>query len=307
MSARRPADPSTEFTTGSLFALAAYGAWGFSPLFWRLLGDFAPLEQLGWRVTFAMAIFLTFLGLQGRFGQLRAALGDRRMLRAFSVSALLIGTNWFLYVYSVDRERVLEASLGYFINPLLNVVLGMLFLGERLRRWQWVAVALAAVGVAIMTLGAGTFPWIALALAGSFGLYGLVRKVAPAGPLLGSNVETLLLLPLSLGVVIWMLARGESSAPGSDAGTWALLAATGAITAVPLLCFSAAARRLPLSTLGFFQYIAPTGQFLLAVMVFREPFSRNTLVAFLCIWAALVVFTLEGQLARRRRRAEAAR
>ncbi|MCH9652166.1 MAG: EamA family transporter RarD [Deltaproteobacteria bacterium] len=288
-------------TAGVLYALAAYGTWGFAPLFWKLLTTIPSGELLAYRIVAAMVVFLLLLVWRGRFRELQRGYRDLRTLRFFVLAALLIGFNWYLYVYAVATGNILQGSLGYFMNPLFNVVLGMVFLGERLRPWQWVAVALAAAGVMQLAIRSETFPWIAIALMVSFGFYGLVRKVSPVDALVGSNLETSLLVPLAAGFLVWLGFRGEAYFLQASPGRLLLLVATGLMTALPLLWFSNAARRLPLTTLGFFQYLAPTLQFLIAVGVYGEPFSSLQLRCFGCIWVALVIFSLEARRHRRRR------
>lgn len=292
---------------GSIYALLAYGAWGFSPVFWKQVAGVPALETLGHRVVWALIVFYLLLRWRGRAGELVVAARQPRVQRTFLLAAALIAFNWGLYVYAVYSAHIVEASLGYFINPLLNVALGMLFLGERLRPAQWLAVALAALGVVQLALGIGSLPWIALGLAGSFGLYGLVRKTAPVDALLGSNLETAILLPPALAYLGWLALRGESAATSADGRTLAFLVASGLMTALPLLWFSNAARRLPLKTLGFFQYLAPSVQLLLGVLVYGEPFTAVELRAFGCIWVALAIFTVESHVARRRDRRAARR
>ncbi|MEM9293010.1 MAG: EamA family transporter RarD [Acidobacteriota bacterium] len=289
----------SESARGALYALAAYGAWGLSPLFWKQFGDVPPEELLAHRVVWAMVVFYLLLRAAGRGKQFFSAWRDRATVLAMLASSALIGCNWFLYIWSVTHEHIVEASLGYFINPLVNVVLGTIFLKERLRPLQWVAVLLAASGVLLLTVSVGRIPWIALTLAGSFGIYGLVRKTAPVDALLGSNLETSLLAPLGAGWLIWMTSSGQIQSGGS-VGQWGWLLGTGLMTALPLLWFSNAARRLPLSILGFFQYIAPTGQLLLGVLLYNEPFSAVELRSFVMIWSALALLTIETWMHSRR-------
>lgn len=282
-----------ETVAGVWYGLAAYGWWAIAPIFWKLLEHVPPLVTLLHRVVWGGLCFALLLGLSGRLRELRGVL-DGATLRVFAASAALLATNWFLFVFAVVEDRVLEASLGYFINPLFNVVLGMIFLGERPRRLQWIAVMLAALGVLLMTWSAGALPWISLCLAGSFGVYGLVRKTAPAGPLVGSTLETMLMLGPALAILAVTSARRGGLDPiPADLRDLLLLVASGAVTALPLLWFSCAARRLQLTTLGFLQYIAPTGQFVLAVAAFGEPFAPLELLAFLLIWIALAIFSVD--------------
>lgn len=281
-----------------MYALLAYGAWGLSPIFWKELTHLPVELVLAQRVIWAALVFYVLLRWTGGAKGLGRAMVSRSALVLFATAVLLV-TNWFIYLLAVNTDRILDASLGYFINPLLNVVLGMLVLGERLRAGQWIAVALAFAGVLRLATAADRFPWIALALAGSFGLYGLLRKTAPQNALLGSNIETGFMIPFALTFLLLPNA-GAQAMRGLEPLDWALLVGTGLQTALPLLWFSSAARLLPLSTLGFFQYIAPSLQFLLAVFWFGEPFDSVKLQSFGLIWAALAVFSLEADRNRRR-------
>jgi chloramphenicol-sensitive protein RarD len=295
---------------GFAYAMAAYLSWGAIPAYFKLLTHVPPLVILSHRIVWSVAFLSMVLTAQGKWNEVRAALRARRTMLALLCSTALIATNWFVFIWAVTNGRLLQASLGYFINPLVNVLLGVLVLRERLRIGQVVSLLLAAAGVGVLTVTTGGVPWIALTLATSFGLYGLIRKVTPVAPLAGLSVETALLFVPSL-----LVATGVLTAPGNPAvratsfagGTYALLAVAGVITALPLLWFSAAARRLRLSTMGFIQYVAPTSQFLLAVLVYREPFTSHQLSSFALIWAALAAYTVESILnARRDRTAEGA-
>ncbi|REJ83436.1 MAG: EamA family transporter RarD [Acidobacteria bacterium] len=298
---------------GWLCGIAAYLIWGFAPLYWRLVRDLPAVTLLALRVLFAaamLALLLFWLRRRQDAGgspqrlRLRRHL-NRRTLAFFLVAALLIGTNWFVFLWAVLTDRVVEAALGYFVNPLVNVALGTLVLGERLRPLQWTAIVLAAIGVGIFAWTTGGLPWISLVLAGSFGLYGLVRKTAPAGALEGSALEMLFLVPLAVAGLALVGPDDLAVLAALDVGGWLLLSVSGLITVSPLLLFTRAARILPLSSIGFLQYLAPTCQFLLAVLLFAEPFDRGRLVAFLWIWTALALFTLDLRSAARasRRRA----
>jgi chloramphenicol-sensitive protein RarD len=232
---------------------------------------------------------------------------SRQTAWALLLSSILIAGNWFIYIYGISTHQVLQTSLGYFINPLVNVLLGMIFFRERLRLGQWIAVALATAGVIYLALGSDQFPWIAVALGFTFAFYGLVRKLVRVDSLMGLSVETLFLLPLAFGAQVYWALEGQA-AFGSY--TWTLdvlLILSGIVTAIPLLFFGAAARRLPMSTLGFLQYLAPTLQFILAITFFGEPFESTKLISFLCIWIALVIYSVDSGLAFRARRKEAAR
>jgi chloramphenicol-sensitive protein RarD len=245
-------------------------------------------------VAWALLFLLLLLKRQGRLRELHETLRPGRTLAMLAASTALLAVNWLIYIWAVVGGRVLEASLGYFINPLVNVLLGVLVLKENLERPVAAAVALAGAGVLWLTLGVGHPPWISLALAASFGSYGLLRKLCPVGAVVGLAVETLLLFPLALAYLAWAEGRGELVFLRDDRGLDTLLVLAGPLTAVPLLLFAAAARRLPLSTLGFLQYLSPTVQFLLAVFVFGEPLGEGRLLAFVCIWAGLVLFAFHS-------------
>ena len=286
---------------GLWFAFAAYGLWGVLPLFWRLLRHVPAGEQLLHRVVWAGVVMAALLLARGRLGELRPVFADPRRRRRLALSAVVLAINWFTFLYAIETNRVLHASLGYYLNPIVSVVLGMLVLGERLRRLQWAAVFAAAAGVIVLLWRAGEFPWIGLVLAAAFGSYGLLRKTIEVDPLPGSTVEAgLLAIPCVL-TILWLELEGASHFAGPDLSTTALLLASGPLTAVPLLLFTTAARRLPLFALGFMQYITPTSHFLLAVFVFGEVFTPAHAVAFVAIWGGVALFALDLVLQRRRR------
>jgi chloramphenicol-sensitive protein RarD len=275
-----------------LFAVAAYGLWGFAPVYWKLLRAAPASELLAQRVLWSLVVGALLIAITRRWRELAGALRSRRQLLPIVASSLLIGLNWLIFIEAVNSGRVLATSLGYFLNPLVNVLLGVVFLGERLTRGQVVAVALGAAGVTVWAVDLGEAPWIALTLAASFGLYGLVRKVASVAPLVGFTLETLLLTPPALAYLAYLGSQDAMVLPQESLGVQALVVGAGVITAGPLICFTSAAQRLPLSTLGFFQYLAPSISFLLAVWLYDEPFGRTRAVAFGCVWAALAVFSL---------------
>jgi chloramphenicol-sensitive protein RarD len=275
-------------------------------MYFKLLVHVPALSVLAHRIAWS-AIFLAIVTtLHGATREIREPLRRRDVLWALSASTLLIALNWFTFIYAIEKGALLQASLGYFINPLVSVLLGIIFLGERLRPWQLVGLALAAVGVAVLTVSQGTIPWIALTLALSFGFYGLLRKTMHIGALAGLTVETWLLFLPSLAVIVAFWLRDPAGVAALGVRTHVLLALAGVVTAVPLLMFAAAARRLRLATMGFMQYIAPTCQFLLAVFAYDEPFTRVHLVTFSLIWAALVAYSSESYLDYRRRSSPAA-
>lgn len=283
-----------ETRRGILHGALAYGLWGVVPAFWKLLAAISPLELLGHRILWGLGTLLALSAATGRLGSTRQALRDRRVLYAMAGSSILLSINWGTFVYAVSAGRLLEASLGYFINPLVSVALGVAVLGERLRPAQKLAIALAAIGVTALALHRGHPPYLALVLAFSFGLYGLLRKTARVETLAGTTIETALLAPLALLGLGALGLRGEGALGHVSPELHLLLVATGVITTVPLLLFTSAARRLPLSTVGFLQYLAPTGQFLLAVLAYHEPFSTAALASFAIIWAALAVFSYDA-------------
>lgn len=282
---------------GLLLALGAYAIWGVLPLYFRWLGDNVPaLEVLAHRVVWSLLLLVIAVTALRRWTVIRAALAPRT-LGMLAVSALLIATNWLVYIWAVNSHQTLAASLGYFINPLVNVALGVAVLGERLRRWQGVAIGIAGIGVAAMALGAAETLWISLTLAVSFGVYGLVRKVVAIDSLGGLLVETALLTPPSLG---YLLIAGKSF--GHSAGMDIKLVMLGAVTAAPLLMFAAAARRLPYSSMALLQYVAPTLQFLVAVLVFGEKLWALHVLVFALIWLGCAIFAWDSFRAARNAR-----
>ena len=270
------------------------------PVYFKALQAVPPLEMMAHRIAWSLGFVALVLAARHRWAWLGPALADRRLLLGCAASAGLIALNWFLYIWAVVNARVVEASLGYFINPLVNVLLGAVVLKETLRRGQWLAVAVAGAGVTWLTWLAGALPWIALALAGTFGLYGLLRKTAPLGALEGLAMETLLLGPLAIAGLAWLAWQGQSAFVAAPGWTQALVVASGPITAIPLLLFAAGARRIPLSLLGILQYIGPTLQLLVGVWLFGEPFEAARLAGFALIWAALALYSAEGWWQQRR-------
>jgi chloramphenicol-sensitive protein RarD len=283
--------------TGFLYAALAFTVWGLFPLYLHLIRQVPAFEVVLHRSTWALLFVLLLLGSQKRWQWLAQTRRQPKLLALFAFSALLLSANWLVYVYAVQTGNVVQASLGYFINPLVSVLLGVVVLRERLRTVQWVAVALAAGGVLWLTVQAGTLPWLALALAVSFGVYGLVRKTAPLGALEGLTLENMLLAPLVLPILAWWTWRhgGALGAAGhGDLTTLGWLLLGGPLTALPLLWFAAAARRLPLAMLGMAQYLSPSIQLLLAIWVFNEPFDMQRLVGFVFIWSALLLISADA-------------
>lgn len=284
---------------GLLYALAAFTVWGLFPLYFRQLSALAPVEVVLHRSAWSLATVLGLMIWLRPRSALRELFSDRRRVGWFLLSAWLLAFNWLIYVMAVQWGRLVEASLGFFINPLINVLLGVLVLRERLRALQWLAVALAAVGVAWLAWQGGKPPWIALGLSLSFAAYGLIRKTASLGALEGLALESLLLAPVVLPLLAWLAFSPGGAFVQGDASLigWVLLA--GPLTAVPLLLFAAGARRLPLTTLGLVQYLSPTLTLLLGVWAFGEDFDRTRQIGFALIWAALAIYTFEALRARR--------
>lgn len=283
--------------SGLFAGLAAYGLWGLLPLFLKALSHLAAEDVLSARVLSSVVFCVVLLLATGRWGATLAALRQPRMAGMLAISTVFIGSNWLIYIIAMNTDHVVEASLGYFINPLLNVVLGVFFLHEKLTRLGWVAIALAVVGVALMTIENGAIPWIALGLAFSFAAYGLVRKHVVINPLSGFAIEALLLL---LPATIWVIGWGHIDLK-ADAMTTALLALTGPVTGIPLMLFAYAARRMPLSVLGLLQYVAPTVVFILGVFLYREPVNTMQICAFAIIWAGLALYVVDSIRQSRRR------
>jgi chloramphenicol-sensitive protein RarD len=285
--------PRSPQTSGLLYALSAYLAWGLSPIYFKALRPSGPLEILSWRVVASVVLLGVMTVVMGRGEEVARTLSDRRRALTFVATTLLISCNWLLYIWSVNSGHLLEASMGYFMNPLVTILLGVVFLKEGLDRRQTFAVGLAAVGVAWLVATHGRVPWISLALAISFALYALLRKQARIDAVAGLLVETSFLAPLAVGWLAWLWWRGEAHF-GTSTGMSLLLLSAGAVTALPLVWFTLGVHRLRLSTIGLLQYMAPTLQFALAVLVYREPFGPAHAVTFAFIWAGLAVYTADA-------------
>jgi chloramphenicol-sensitive protein RarD len=279
---------------GLMAAIAAFTIWGVLPLYLKPLGALPALEIMAHRIVWSCVLVFAWLGMRGEIGAVRTALANPGTRYRLMASALLISVNWLIYVWSIGNGHVIDASLGYFINPLLNVVLGVLILGERLNAAQRIAVGMAAVGVLYLGVVAGRPPWIALILAASFGAYGLIRKLVKVESVPGLATETLLLLPFSFGFLVWMELQGTAAFGHAPTHINALLLGSGLVTALPLALFAYGARLIPLSTVGLVQYIGPSLQFLLGVVVFKEAFSFERAIGFAFIWTALVVYAGDG-------------
>ncbi len=295
MNARAPAlPPSQEYARGLTAASTAFFVWGLLPLYLKALQAVPVLQVTAHRMTWGCLFAFAWLAVRGELDLMRAALADPKMRLRLLASATLISTNWLLYVWSIINDHAVEASLGYFINPLLNVLMGVLVLSERLNRAQWSAVGIAAASVLYMTWSAGHPPWIALVLALSFCLYGLLRKMVSVEALPGFATETLMLLPIGMGYLLWCEVTGVGTLGHAGLGTNMLLALGGPITALPLVLFAYGARRIPYSTVGLLQYIGPSIQLMLAVFVFHEPFERTRAVGFGLIWLAIAIYLGDG-------------
>ena len=288
------ANPSTDTAlararAGLLYGLAAYGLWGILPIYFKWLKAVPAADIVAHRIVWSLVVLLLLATAGKAWKQVRFAVTDGRTRAILLLTAVLIGTNWLLYVYAINSGHILAGSLGYYLNPLANILLGRFILKERLSKLQWTAVAIAAAGIAVLAAGALGTLWISLTLCFTFATYGLLRKVVAVESLAGLTVETMLLFPIALG---WLLMGGAEGRPlmGSGGTETALLVAAGIVSTVPLLCFTAAARRLAYSTVGMLQFIAPTLQFLLAVAVYDEPFTTAHAVAFGAIWTALALY-----------------
>jgi chloramphenicol-sensitive protein RarD len=287
-------------TEGVLAATGAFVLWGLLPVYWKALAAFGPVEIIAHRIVWSLALTAALVSMRGSWSGIGRVLRSRRDAPRLAASAALLSANWLLYVWGVNTGRVLETSLGYYVTPLANVALGTLFLGERLRRLQVAALLLAAAGVLNQIAAHGRFPWIALGLAGTFSLYGLLRKTATLDSLPGLAAETALLTVPAAAYLAALAAGGGGAVGHAGLAGHLLLAGTGVVTAVPLLLFAHGARRVRLTTVGILQYLAPTGTFLLGVLLYREPFDRTRLVTFVLIWAAVAIYAADA-LARARR------
>jgi chloramphenicol-sensitive protein RarD len=291
---------------GIWFAIGAYLTWGVFPVYWKWLHSVPSLQLLAHRIGWSFVLLLGVLLVGRKWGEFRAVAFPWRVLRIYILAAVLIGINWLTYIWGVNNNYIIETSLGYFINPLLSVLMGVFFLRERLRPLQWLPIVLAAVGVTYLTISYGRLPWIALTLAFSFAIYGLVKKTAPLGALYGLSLETGLLFLPAVGWLLFSEFSGQGAFLHTSLTVDLLLIGAGVVTTVPLLLFASAAQRIPLSMIGVLQYIAPTMQFLLGLLVYKEPFDQARLIGFGIVWVALLIFWLEGALAARRRRLHAA-
>lgn len=292
---------SDQSKQGMLLALAAYGMWGVAPLYFKFLTELPAAEIMMHRVVWSVLVLALIIVATRAGSKLVVAFRHSRVRNLLLLTSLLLSCNWLLFIWAINNDHLLDASLGYYINPLLNVFLGRLFLGEKLRPVQQIAVGCAVLGVGFMVLAHGSLPWIALVLAVSFGTYGLIRKQVQADAVTGLMAESCFMLPVALGYWIWF-ATPASNMFSNDWGFNLLLMASGVFTTLPLLCFNAAAKRIKYSTLGFFQYIAPTMMFAMAVWLFGEPLEQSRLIMFACVWLGLAIFTWDSLRAYRQER-----
>ncbi|MBB4315734.1 EamA family transporter RarD [Roseospira marina] len=287
---------------GYTAAIVTYIYWGLSPVLYHFLGHVPPLEVMAHRIVWGLALALPLVVWFGQTDALLAVLRQPRKLAVFAGSATAISINWLTFIYATGHGHKLDSSMGYYIFPLASVLLGALFLKERLSRWQWLAVGLASLGVLMMLIGLGRLPWVALVIAASFGIYGLLRKIAPAESLVGFTLEVLLIAPIAMIGLLWVAWTGTGALPYGSGLDITLLVISGPFTAVPLVLFALGARRLPLGTLGMLQYINPTIQFAMAVAVYGETFTLGHAASFALIWTAVALFAGEPMLLRRRQR-----
>jgi len=285
---------------GALSAFASYVAWGVMPLYWKALAGVPAVQILSHRVVWALVFNVILLSVLRRWSWVRSVIKDGKLLLLLAASSALLSINWLVYIWAVNSGHVVETSLGYFINPLVNVALGVIFFKERLRTGQWLAIASAAAGVIFLTVQNGSLPWIALALAASFGAYGALRKIARLDSLEGLTMETALIAPFAAVFLLFTDVSGSSTSFTQSA----LLLGAGAVTAVPLLLFSVGVRSIPMTTLGLLQYIAPTLQFLIGALIYHEPFDATRAIGFGAVWLALAIYTIEGLATRRKSRSQ---
>jgi len=286
--------------TGLFYCIATYAWWGISPNYFKLVSHVPPGVVLCHRVVWSAALLAVLLSATQQWGEVRAIMRNRRLMLWLVATTVFIAINWLVFIFAISKGRLMESSLGFFMNPLVMVLLGVVFLSEQLRRLQWVAVGLAAAGLVYLSLSHGGLPWISIVLSMAFCFYSLIRKKIAVGPLSGLFVETLLLAPAAIVYLFWSHTR-DGAAVFNTSGTWGLLALSGPVTTIPLLWFIAAAKRLPLTTIGFMQYINPTLQLMTAVLIFGEPFGHERVVAFAVIWVAVAVFVADSVRAAKRR------
>lgn len=284
---------------GIWYGIAAYAMWGFFPIYWKLLHEVPALQLLGHRIVWSFLLLLAYIFITKQWKEFRSVAFDGKTLRIYTVAGILLSLNWLIYVWGVNAGFIVETSLGYFINPLLSVLFGVIFLREKLRPMQWVPVVIAAIGVTYLTVTYGRLPWIALSLAVSFGLYGLVKKLSPLGSVYGLTLETGIVFPIAIIYLTFLQAGGSGAFLHDGTTVDLLLVGAGIVTTIPLLMFASAAKQIPLNMIGVLQYFAPTIQFLIGVFIYKEPFDHTRLIGFSIVWLALIVFWVENLIAHR--------
>ena len=285
---------------GILYGIGAYALWGFFPIYWKVLHPVSALQVIGHRISWSFILLVAFIVITKQWQDFRSvALTSAKTIVIYAIAGVLLTINWLVYVWGVNQGFIVETSLGYFINPLLSVLLGVIFLRERLRLAQWIPVIIAAAGVIYLTFVYGRLPWIALSLAFSFGFYGLVKKLAPLGSLYGLTLETGIVFPAAVIYLIVMQINGAGAFLHDSALIDLFLVGAGVVTTIPLLMFASAAKQIPLTVVGLLQYIAPTLQFLIGIFIYKEPFDQSHLIGFAVVWVALIIFWVENYLAHR--------
>ncbi len=284
---------------GVLYGIGAYVLWGFFPIYWKVLHQVSAFQVIGHRIGWSFIVLIFFIVITRQWQEFRSVASNAKTIGIYAIAGVLLSINWLIYVWGVNADFIVETSLGYFINPLLSVLLGVLFLRERLRSAQWIPVVLAALGVIYLTVVYGRLPWIALSLAFSFGFYGLVKKLAPLGSLYGLTLETAIVFPIALVYLIFVEINGAGAFLHNGMRIDLFLAGSGIVTTIPLLMFASAAKQIPLTMVGILQYIAPTLQFLIGVFIYKEPFDQAHLIGFGIVWIALIVFWVENFVSNR--------
>jgi chloramphenicol-sensitive protein RarD len=284
---------------GIWYGIGAYVLWGFFPIYWKFLRDVFALQVIGHRIGWSFILLATYILLSGQWREFRSVAFTRKTVGIYAMAGILLSFNWLIYVWGVNAGFIVETSLGYFINPLLSVLLGVIFLRERLRPWQWAPVGLAAVGVGYLTWVYGRPPWIALSLAFTFGFYGFVKKLSPLGSLYGLTIETGIVFPAALAYLVFVDLSGAGAFLHDGLQVDLFLIGAGLVTTIPLLMFASAAKQIPLTVVGLLQYIAPTLQFLIGVLVYKEPFDFAHFIGFAIVWVALMIFAVESYTANR--------
>jgi len=284
---------------GILYGIGAYVLWGFFPIYWKFLHDVPALQVIGHRIGWSFILLLAYVALSGQWQRFRASAMNWRTIGIYSIAAILLSFNWLIYVWGVNAGFIVETSLGYFINPLLSVLLGVIFLRERLRPMQWIPVGIAAIGVAYLTFVYGRLPWIALSLAFTFGFYGFVKKLSPLGSLHGLTLETGIVFPVAVMYLAIIGFNGSGAFLNNSTFIDLLLIGAGVVTTIPLLMFASAAKQIPLTIVGLLQYIAPTIQLLIGVFVYKESFDQAHFIGFAIVWLALIIFAVESYMANR--------